>query len=89
VMNLVAGSLRVPFLGFLLGNAAGILPGILALALFTNRVAQALRSPGVVNLLLLAALIAAMAWALAWLGRRLARGAPAARPLVPAEGPSP
>jgi phosphatidylserine/phosphatidylglycerophosphate/cardiolipin synthase-like enzyme/uncharacterized membrane protein YdjX (TVP38/TMEM64 family) len=89
VMNLVAGSLRAPFPGFMLGNAVGVLPGILALALFTDRVAQALRAPGVANVLLLAALIAVMASALAWLGRRLARGAPTARPLVPARGASP
>jgi phospholipase D1/2 len=89
VMNLVAGSLRAPFGGFIVGNAVGVLPGILALAVFTDRVSEALRAPGVVNVLLLAALVAAMAWALAWLGRRLARGAPSARPLVPAGAPSP
>jgi phospholipase D1/2 len=89
VMNIVAGSLRAPFPGFLLGNAIGVLPGILALALFTDRVAQALRAPGVLNVLLLAALIAAMASVLAWLGRRLARSAPAVRPLVPAGGQAP
>jgi uncharacterized membrane protein YdjX (TVP38/TMEM64 family) len=88
VMNLVAGSLRVPFWGFMVGNAIGVLPGILALALFANRVAQALRAPGTTNLILLAALIAGMAWVLFWLGRRLARGVPARRPLVPFESPS-
>ena len=88
-INLVAGSLRAPFGGFMLGNAVGVLPGILALALFTDRVARALQAPGTTNLLLLAALIAAMAWVLAWLGRRLARTTRAARPLVPAEVPSP
>jgi phospholipase D1/2 len=86
VINLVAGSLRAPFLGFMLGNAVGVLPGILALALFIDRVRQALRSPDLPNILLLAALVAVMAWALAWLGRRLARSAPSARPLVPAAG---
>jgi phospholipase D1/2 len=89
VLNLAAGSLRAPFGGFMLGNAAGVLPGILALALITDRVAEALRAPGVVNVLLLAAVIAAMASALAWLGRRLARSAPGVRPLVPAGSPTP
>jgi phospholipase D1/2 len=88
VMNLVAGSLRAPFAGFVLGNAAGVLPGILALALFTDRVAEALREPGVVSVAALAVLVGAMASALAWLGRRLARGAPTARPLVPSGGPT-
>jgi len=89
VMNMVAGSLRVPFLGFLLGNAIGVLPGILAMALFIDRVGRALQAPGAINFLWLAALIAAMAWALSWLGRRLARGAPSVRPLVPARSASP
>ena len=89
VMNMVAGSLRVPFLGFLLGNAIGVLPGILAMALFIDRVGRALQAPGAINFQWLAALIAAMAWALSWLGRRLARGAPSVRPLVPARSASP
>jgi phospholipase D1/2 len=88
-INLVAGSLRVPFGDFMLGNAIGVLPGILALALFADRVARALQAPGVANLVLLAALITAMASALAWLGRRLGRSARAARPLVPAGGQTP
>jgi phosphatidylserine/phosphatidylglycerophosphate/cardiolipin synthase-like enzyme/uncharacterized membrane protein YdjX (TVP38/TMEM64 family) len=89
VMNLVAGSLRAPFPGFLLGNAVGVLPGILAMALVIDRVGEALRAPGVVNVLVLAAVIAAMASALAWLGRRLARSAPGVRPLVPAGSTTP
>jgi uncharacterized membrane protein YdjX (TVP38/TMEM64 family) len=86
VINLVAGSLRVPFWGFMLGNAVGVLPGIMAILLFTDRVGRALRSPGISNLALLAGLLALVGWGLWWLGRRLARGAHAVRPLVPAEG---
>jgi phosphatidylserine/phosphatidylglycerophosphate/cardiolipin synthase-like enzyme/uncharacterized membrane protein YdjX (TVP38/TMEM64 family) len=70
VMSLVAGALRMPYRRFLLGTAIGLVPGILALALLTNRLGAALRDPGAANVFLLAALVAA----LAWLGRRLARG---------------
>jgi phospholipase D1/2 len=83
VINMVAGSLRVPLWGYLVGNAVGILPGILAILLFTDRVARALRAPGVTNVALLAGLLGLVGWGLWWLGRRLARGARAVRPLVP------
>jgi phospholipase D1/2 len=74
VMNVVAGSLRVPFPRFVFGNAVGLLPGVLVMSLFTNRIAAALRSPGIENVLALAVLVAAAIWALSWLGRRLVRG---------------
>jgi phospholipase D1/2 len=89
VTNLVAGSLRVPFLRFLAGSALGVLPGILAMALFIDRVAKAVRVPGVANLALLAALITAIGWALWWLGRRLARSTPVPRSMLAAEGARP
>jgi len=88
VINMVAGSLRMPFPGYLVGNAVGVLPGILAVLLFTASVSRALRAPGLVNVALLAGLLAVAGWALWWLGRRLARGAQAVRPLVPAGGTS-
>jgi len=89
VINMVAGSLRVPFPGFLLGNAVGVLPGILAILVFMDRVARALRAPGFSNLALLAGILGLVGWVLWWLGRRLARGARAVRPLVPAGGAQP
>lgn len=45
VLNLLAGSLRIPFRPFVLGNVVGILPGVLVMTLFADRVGQALRSP--------------------------------------------
>jgi uncharacterized membrane protein YdjX (TVP38/TMEM64 family) len=87
VMNMVAGSLRVPFFRFLLGNAVGLLPGILAISLFTNRVSKAVRTPAVENVAVLLGLILAAAWALWWLGHRLARNSSSvSRGLVTAKG---
>jgi phospholipase D1/2 len=74
VINVVAGSLRVPFLGFLFGNAVGLVPGVLVMSLFTNRVAAVLRAPGIENFTLLLALLVAALSALSWLARRVARG---------------
>jgi phospholipase D1/2 len=73
-INVVAGALRVPFLGFLFGNAVGLLPGVLVMSLFTNRVAVAVRAPGLESVTVLLALLAVAIAALSWLARRLARG---------------
>jgi uncharacterized membrane protein YdjX (TVP38/TMEM64 family) len=85
-INMVAGSLRVPIGRFLAGTAMGLVPGILAMAIFTDRVSQALRSPAVPNVALVLVLVAAMAWALTWLGRRLARSTPPVGRRLAAEG---
>jgi phospholipase D1/2 len=81
VMNLVAGALRVPFRRFVLATALGLVPGILALALFTERVGAALREPGARNVFLLAALLAALVGVVGWLRRRLGRSTTAAQPV--------
>ena len=73
-MSLVAGALRVPLRGYLVGSALGLLPGILGLTWLADRVLAAVRAPGPVNLLLVAVLVAGLAAALSWLGRRLSGG---------------
>jgi phospholipase D1/2 len=40
VINLIAGSLAIPFRWFVLGNAVGILPGLTLIALFVEQVAR-------------------------------------------------
>jgi phospholipase D1/2 len=82
VMNLVAGALRVPFRRFLLATTLGLLPGILGLALFAERVGAVVREPGAKNLFLLAALLVALGGGVGWLRRRLGRSATTGRPLV-------
>jgi len=77
VVNLVAGASHLRMRDFLLGTALGMAPGILAVAVFSDRLAATLRdpSPGAVALLALV-LIALGGGALgirAWLRRR-ARG---------------
>jgi phospholipase D1/2 len=54
VLNLLAGSLRIPFRSFFLGNVAGIVPGVLFVTLFAERFARALRSPDAPNIALAA-----------------------------------
>jgi len=77
VVNLVAGASHLRMRDFLLGTALGMAPGILAVAVFSDRLAATLRdpSPGAIALLALV-LIALGGGALgirAWLRRR-ARG---------------
>ncbi|MHB1951584.1 MAG: VTT domain-containing protein [Acidiferrobacteraceae bacterium] len=73
LINLVAGAMRVRLRDLILGTAIGMLPGILALTLFTESLAQAIRHPAVATYLPLVALsgsVAVVAYALKrWLGR--------------------
>lgn len=50
VINLVAGSARVPLLTLLLGTLFGMTPGILAITLATERVVMAARNPGPITI---------------------------------------
>jgi phospholipase D1/2 len=75
IINMVAGALGIPFRAFLLGNVLGLLPGVLGLTLFADRLGTTLRNPHPRNLAALAALLLAMIALFAWLRRRLARAA--------------
>lgn len=44
MINLLAGSLRIPFRAFFLGNVVGILPGVLVLTFFSDQITAAFRS---------------------------------------------
>jgi phosphatidylserine/phosphatidylglycerophosphate/cardiolipin synthase-like enzyme/uncharacterized membrane protein YdjX (TVP38/TMEM64 family) len=83
IINMVAGALAIRLRDFLLGNLLGLLPGILALTLFANRLRSTLRDPMPRNLLVLAALAVAILAALAGLRRRLRRRAAPPRGTAP------
>jgi phospholipase D1/2 len=57
VINLVAGSIKIPFRDFAIGTAVGLLPGILAFTLLANRLGQLIRAPTLSNFLWLALII--------------------------------
>ncbi|HET9122390.1 MAG TPA: VTT domain-containing protein, partial [Acidiferrobacteraceae bacterium] len=73
IVNIAAGALRVPYRDLLLGTALGILPGLFAVTVFTNRLAALVRQPGLGNFALAAALIAALAAAGVFLKRWFTR----------------
>ncbi len=60
VINLVAGVSRVSTLPFLLATAAGMLPGILAVTLFTDGVLRAFRDPSAGSWAVLGAILCAV-----------------------------
>ena len=54
VINVIAGSMRIPFRAFFLGNVIGALPSVLVMTFFVNQLAAALRSPNPKSIALLA-----------------------------------
>jgi phosphatidylserine/phosphatidylglycerophosphate/cardiolipin synthase-like enzyme/uncharacterized membrane protein YdjX (TVP38/TMEM64 family) len=75
IINMVAGALGIRFRDFMLGNLIGLLPGIIGLTLFADRLGSTLRNPHPRNILMLAAILGAILGLLAWLRRHLARAA--------------
>ncbi len=75
-VNLIAGASHLPFGKYLVGTALGMLPGIVMLALFADRLRLAIRAPALTSFATLAvvvALLLAIGW---WLRRYYARLAP-------------
>jgi phosphatidylserine/phosphatidylglycerophosphate/cardiolipin synthase-like enzyme/uncharacterized membrane protein YdjX (TVP38/TMEM64 family) len=72
LINIVAGALEIRFRDYMIGNAIGVLPGVLALTMFADRLGSTLRQPHAVNIALLAAVALGLLAILSALRRRLA-----------------
>jgi len=68
-LNLLAGAFKIPRRSFVLGNAVGLLPGLLGLGVLVNRALAALRRPSALNVGL-ALVVAAALTALGVVARR-------------------
>lgn len=77
-VNLAAGAFRIRTLDFALGTVIGMAPGLLAISFFGERLAHAVRHPGLESFLVLASLAALIVIAAAWVRRHL-RGRESAR----------
>ncbi len=73
LINMAAGAFRVRFGDYMLGNAIGVLPGILALTLFADRLTSTLLHPRGTNLVVFAVVALGLTAVLSWIRRRLAR----------------
>jgi uncharacterized membrane protein YdjX (TVP38/TMEM64 family) len=73
LINITAGALGIPFRDYVIGNALGLLPGVLALTLFADRIGATVRHPHANNLIVLALVASALGAVLWWLRRRIAR----------------
>jgi phospholipase D1/2 len=71
LINMLAGALGVRFRAYFLGNVLGILPGILGLTLFANRLENTLAKPNVTNIAVLVLVFAAIVAALSLIRRAL------------------
>jgi uncharacterized membrane protein YdjX (TVP38/TMEM64 family) len=73
MVNVAAGVSHVRFRDFLAGSALAMSPGIVLLALFADRLEQAVIDPGWGSALVLAAVVALLALAGHWVHRRRRR----------------
>lgn len=73
IINLVAGATHISLRDFLLGTVLGMGPGIIAIALFIDRILAMLRNPEPGTLGLLTAVVVLIVAGMAWLRRFLRR----------------
>ncbi|HKJ98459.1 MAG TPA: VTT domain-containing protein [Desulfotignum sp.] len=71
LVNLIAGASHIRLKDYLLGTAAGMLPGILVITVFADRLLHTIQHPGWVNGLIAAALAVVMIAGNMWITRRL------------------
>jgi uncharacterized membrane protein YdjX (TVP38/TMEM64 family) len=60
IVNLVAGASRLRFQDFVIGSAIGLLPGIVGISLFADRLAATIQKPDIPTFAMLAAVVAAL-----------------------------
>jgi phospholipase D1/2 len=73
IVNMMAGASHIKLKDFLIGTAIGMLPGILGVVVFSDRLLNAVRNPGWLNVSIaagVAVLIGIGSW---WINRRLSR----------------
>jgi uncharacterized membrane protein YdjX (TVP38/TMEM64 family) len=68
---MVAGASRIRFRDYLVGTVVGMLPGILAITVFTDRLVAAAQNPSWINLLVAVAVAITLAGIFWWVQKRL------------------
>jgi phospholipase D1/2 len=73
IVNMMAGASHIKLKDFLIGTAIGMLPGILGVVVFSDRLLNAVRNPGWFNVSIaagVAVFIGSGSW---WINRRLSK----------------
>ncbi len=73
VINMVAGMSGVRLSSFLIGTAAGMLPGILAITIFTDRIMAMIKNPNKTNIFVTSGVIVTAVIVLWYLKKRIVR----------------
>jgi phospholipase D1/2 len=73
VVNVLAGASEVRFRDFILATFLGMLPGLLVMTFFGNRLESAIRDPKAESFMILASLVVALVLVMAWLRQRVVK----------------
>jgi uncharacterized membrane protein YdjX (TVP38/TMEM64 family) len=73
VVNIMAGASEVRFRDFVLGTFLGMLPGLVVMTFFGNRLESAIRDPKAESFMILVALVVVLVLVMAWLRRRFVK----------------
>jgi phosphatidylserine/phosphatidylglycerophosphate/cardiolipin synthase-like enzyme/uncharacterized membrane protein YdjX (TVP38/TMEM64 family) len=71
IVNMIAGASHIRLKDYLLGTAIGMLPGILVITIFADRLLHTILNPGWINALIAMALAATIIWGSWWIKKRL------------------
>jgi phosphatidylserine/phosphatidylglycerophosphate/cardiolipin synthase-like enzyme/uncharacterized membrane protein YdjX (TVP38/TMEM64 family) len=77
VINLIAGATRIKYHHYILGTISGMLPGLIALTFFGDRMGAAIRHPDIKSLSVLMILIVLFMIVSIWLSRKIGNPAKA------------
>jgi uncharacterized membrane protein YdjX (TVP38/TMEM64 family) len=72
IVNMIAGASHIKLKDFMIGTALGMLPGILAITIFADRLLHTIQNPDWINALIAAALATALILGSMWIKKRLA-----------------
>ena len=73
IVNMIAGASHIKLKDYLIGTAIGMLPGILVITVFADRLLHSIRNPGWINALIATALAATIILGSWWIKKRLIR----------------
>jgi len=72
IVNLIAGASHIELKDYLIGTAVGMLPGILAITIFADRLLHSIQNPDWINILIAVALATGLILGSWWIKKRLA-----------------